>query len=183
MNRRTQENILAVVILCFFIGVLVLSLDYGPRARLVPIPISVLGMILIVAQLIWQNLRPAEELNVDILEFLTKRGRDAEAGDDAGQDPAAPAAAAKAQENSPSFGREVFAFGKVTAFVGLILLLGPIPAAFIFTFAYFSLSRHFHWAKALMYSTLFAVIVYALFVGVLEIQLYNGILEPWVSGY
>ncbi len=183
MNRRTQENILAVALLGFFIGILVLSLEYGPRARLVPIPISVLGMILIVAQLIWQNLRPAEELNIDILEFLTRRGKKPGAGGDAVQDTATAEAPGKPVKSPPSFGREVFAFGKVAIFVGLILLFGPFPAVFIFTFAYFSLSRHFRWPKALMYTTVFVAVVYALFVEVLEIQLYHGVLEPFVYGF
>lgn len=183
MNRRTQENILAVALLGFFIGIFVLSLEYGPRARLVPIPISVLGMILIVAQLIWQNLRPAEELNIDILEFLTKRGKKPGAGGDADQDAATPEAPAKPAEPPPSFGREVLAFGTVAFLVGLFLLFGPFPAVFIFTFAYFSLSRHFRWPKALMYTTVFVAIAYALFVEVLKIQLYHGVLEPWVNGF
>ena len=75
MSRRAQENILAIMLMAFFVGVLVISLDYSPRARLVPIPISVLGILLLGAQLVWQNLRSPDELHVDMLEFLTKRTR------------------------------------------------------------------------------------------------------------
>ena len=126
MNRLTQENILAVALLCFFVGILVLSLDYSPRARLVPIPISVLGIILLGAQLVWQNLRSPDELHVDMLEFLTRRGinpvasaqaDDASSADDAPETPAAAGGLS-------SFSREVVAFGTVLALVGLFLLLG-----------------------------------------------------------
>lgn len=178
MNRLTQENILAVALLCFFVGILVLSLDYGPRARLVPIPISVLGIILLGTQLVWQNLRSPDELHVDMLEFLTRRGIK----------PGADADAASSGESAPvespsTFGREVIAFGKVLGFVGLFLLLGPFPSVFIFTFAYFSLSRHYRWPKALLVTTIFTAIVYGLFVEVLKIQIYHGILEPLVNSY
>ncbi|MDH3228799.1 MAG: tripartite tricarboxylate transporter TctB family protein [Alphaproteobacteria bacterium] len=183
MSRRVQENLLAGVLLCFFIGVLVLSLDYGPRARLVPIPISVLALILLGAQIVWQNLRPADELHVDMLEFLTKRGITPGKSDDAGAEPAAGTNAdAMAAAGGPGgFGREAFAFAKVGIFVGLFLALGPFPAAFLFTFAYFSLSRHYHWARALVYTTIFTAVVYGLFVEVLDIQLYHGLLEPLMN--
>lgn len=185
MSRRTQENLLAVALLCFFIGILVLSLDYGPRARLVPIPISVLGMILLGAQLVWQNLRSPDELHVDMLEFLTRRGiNPTESGeaDDASSAEASPDGSGPVDGPS-TFGREVFAFGKIMAFVGMFLLLGPFPSVFIFTFAYLSLSRHYHWAKALVVTTIFSVVVYGLFVEVLDIQLYHGVLEPLIIGY
>lgn len=185
MSRRTQENLLAVALLCFFIGVLVLSLGYGPRARLVPIPISVLALILLVGQMIWQNLRPADELHVDMLEFLTRRGINPGAGGDADPQPVAEAADRKpsAADGPAGFGREAFAFVKVMIFVGLFLALGPFPAAFLFTFAYFSLSRHYHWSRALVYTTIFTAVVYVLFVEVLDIQLYHGLLEPLMNSF
>ncbi len=185
MSRRTQENLLAAALLCFFIGILVLSLDYGPRARLVPIPISVLALILLVSQIVWQNLRPADELHVDMLEFLTRRGVNPGESDRADKEPAAEAAPGKpaAPDIASGFGREAFAFAKVVVFVGLFLALGPFPAAFLFTFAYFSLSRHYHWSRALVYTTVFTAVVYVLFVEVLDIQLYHGLLEPLMNNF
>lgn len=180
MSRRTQENILAFLLLCFFVGVLVMSLEYSPRARLVPIPISVLAMILLAGQIVWQNLRPADELHVDMLEFLTRRGVKPGMDDaaDSGSDAGEAGSKAAAVDDSPGFGREAFAFVKIMIFVGLFLAVGPFPAAFVFTFAYFTLSRHYHWARALVNTTIFIVIVHLLFVEVLDIQLYHGLLEP-----
>jgi len=181
MSRRTQENVLAVLLIAFFVGILVLSLGYGPRARLVPVPISVLGIILLGVQLVWQNLRSPDELHVDMLEFLTRRGG-APTREKGTDDAATGDAADKAPEPSV-FGREVFAFAKVAGFVGLFLLLGPFPAVFLFTFAYFSLTRHYHWAKAVVVTTIFVAVTYGLFVEVLDIQLYHGVLEPLVNSY
>ena len=185
MSRRTQENILAGALLCFFVGVLVLSLDYGPRARLVPIPISVLALILLAGQIVWQNLRPADELHVDMLEFLTRRGIKPGGNDESDPEPAGNAAAdvPGAPDATTGFGREAFAFAKIMIFVALFLALGPFPAAFLFTFAYFSLSRHYHWARALVNTTIFTAVVYVLFVEILDIQLYHGLLEPLMNGF
>ena len=43
MSTRTQENIVAVAVLIFFAGYLLITLTLGPNARLVPMPIAVLG--------------------------------------------------------------------------------------------------------------------------------------------
>ncbi len=189
MNRLTQENILAVALLCFFVAILVASLEYGPRARLVPVPISVLGILLLGAQLVWQNLRSPDELHVDMLEFLTRRGinpvekakaEDASSDGDTPETAKTPGAAASEE---PGFKQEAFAFGQILALAGLFLLFGPFPSVFIFTFAHLSLSRHYHWAKALVVTTIFVVVVYVLFAEVLDIQLYHGVLEPLVNNY
>ncbi len=180
MTRLTQENLLAAAMFFFFIGILVLSGDYGTRARLVPVPIAILGIMMLVAQVIWQNLRPAAELNVDILEFLTKRGVNPTAGNKAGGTSSAEPASADSPQN---FKREVYAFGKVAAFVALFLLFGPFPSVFVFTFAYLSLSRHYRWPKAMVVTTIFVAVVYALFVEILDIQLYHGVLEPLIRNY
>lgn len=182
MSRRTRENVLAILLMAFFVGILVLSLDYGPRARLVPVPISVLGILLLAAQLAWQNLWSPDELHVDMLEFLTRRG-----GVPTGEDDSAESEYTEKEETAeaePSYlGREVFAFATVAGFVGMFLLLGPFPSVFIFTFAYLTLTRHYHWAKAILVTTIFVVVTYLLFAEVLDIQLYHGVLEPFVHNY
>ena len=58
----------------FFIVVLVTSLGFSPRARLVPVPIAGLAILLLLFQIFWQNYRSADELNVDLLDVLTARG-------------------------------------------------------------------------------------------------------------
>lgn len=174
MSRRVQENLIAAAILVVFVAVMVLSLDYGPRARMIPLPLAALGLILIIIQIFWQNLRSGEELQVDLMEVLTRQ--DAKDG-----------APVSAQEPAPrergSWRREASALGMVGLLVGLILLFGPIPAVFLFTGGYFLLSRQYSWLKALVYTVAFTATLYLLFVVALEVQLYHGVLEPIVSRF
>jgi len=179
MSRKLQENIVVVLIILVLVGVIYLSLGYGPRARMVPIPVAAFGLVLAVIQLVWQNLRSTDELYVDLLEVLTKRGDGAGAGTQAEASPGASAEAVKVPVRL--WPKELAALGIVLGFLLMVLLLGPIPSIFIFTGAYFVLSRHYSWPRALAYTTVFTVAVYLLFVTALEIQLYHGFLEPLVE--
>lgn len=170
MSRRLQENIVAAVILIVLLGVIYISWGYGPRARMVPIPVAAFGVILMVIQIIWQNLRPAEELHVDLLEVLAKRKRTPAAMTKA------TSTAGSAAGRAPSWRAESIACGMVVLFTVMVYLAGPIPAIFVFTGGYFLLSRHYSWGRALVYTALFVAAIYLLFVVALEIQLYHGLL-------
>ncbi len=180
MNRRTQENLIALVIVILFVVVIATCMNFGPRARMVPLPLAVFGLILIVAQLVWQNLRSAGELKVDMLEVLTRKAEEANLSEKT----CGPATAEEADVNRrPRWVREVTANGIVILFLGLILLLGPLPAVFIFTGGYLLLSKHYPWFKGLVYTIVFTGMIYLLFVTALDIQLYHGILEPLVDRF
>lgn len=176
MNRRLQENIVAAAILFVLLAVIYQSLGFGPRARMVPIPVAAFGVIMMVIQIIWQNLRPEEELNVDLLEVLTKRER-----------PPAPLTNEQAADDKDAAGRappwraEAIACGMVVLFTAMVILAGPMPAIFVFTAGYFLLSRHYSWGRALVYTGFFTVAIYLLFVVALEIQLYHGVLMSLIS--
>jgi uncharacterized RDD family membrane protein YckC len=109
-----------------------------------------------------------------MLQMLTRQAESAGAAP--GDDP-------DAAPRKSSWRREVLALAIVAALVGLILLFGPMPAVFLFTGAYFLLSRHYSWPKALVYTIAFTTAIYLLFVVALEIQLYHGVLEPLVERF
>jgi uncharacterized RDD family membrane protein YckC len=109
-----------------------------------------------------------------MLQMLTRQAESAGAAP--GDDP-------NAAPRKSSWRREVLALAIVAALVGLILLFGPMPAVFLFTGAYFLLSRHYSWPKALVYTIAFTTAIYLLFVVALEIQLYHGVLEPLVERF
>jgi len=175
MSRRMQENLIAAAIIAVFVAVIALSLDYGRRARMIPLPLATIGLILTIIQIIWQNLRSADELQVDLMEVLAHQ--EAKDGPLARDGEPAP------QAQKSSWRREASALGMVAVLVGLILLIGPIPAVFLFTGGYFMLSRHFSRLMALVYTVAFTATLYLLFVVALEVQLYHGVLEPIVSRF
>ncbi len=171
MTRRMQENLVAFIILGIFVAAIVASLDYGPRARLVPIPIAVIGILFMVGQIILQNIKSEDSLQIDLLEFLTKQGDKA--------DPVLAAAAAAppvATKRGPTPKSELQAFGIVALLVAIFLVLGPIPAMFIFTAGYFTVSRHHALWKGIAYSAFWTTLVYLVFTTGLKVQLDRNLL-------
>lgn len=175
IGRRTQENAIIVLIMLVLIGVIVMSFDYGPRARMVPIPVAAFGLILALVQLVWQNVRSEEELQVDLLEVLTKRKGAPVPAEEKAAEPAPP------EDNRARFRREVIAYGMVLLFLALVWALGPMPSVFVFTLGYFAVSGQYSFLRALAYTAIFTAGVYGVFVYALEIQLYHGYLEPVVD--
>ncbi len=170
MSRRIQENIILCFILLILVATIVACLDYGPRARLVPIPIASLGIILAIAQLVWQNLRPADELQVDVLEFLTSRSADK--SDDKPK---------RSEEDESPWGREAIAVGFVALLTGLILLIGPIPSIFLFSAGYMIVRRQYTWPMGIAVAAVFTAIVYLLFAVLLGVQVDRSILGPMLD--
>ena len=166
MSRRLQENIVAGVLLAVFVGYLLMTLTFGPNARLVPLPIAVMGAALLVIQLVRQNLHGAKELHVDLFASLT--------GAPAAPEPEPPPAG----EPDTPLRRELAAGGFVAVFVGLIALLGPVVAVLLFSTGFFALTRHYAPVKALVVGASFTAALYLLFVFGLQLQLSHGLLEP-----
>ncbi len=175
IGRRAQENLIVLLIIAVLIGVIVISFDYGPRARMVPIPVAAFGLILALIQLVWQNVRSEDELHVDLLEVLTKRKGAPVPAEEKPAEPAPP------EDKRGRWKREVTAYFIVLLFLGLVWALGPMPSVFVFTLGYFLVSRQYSFPRALAYTAIFTAGVYAVFVYALEIQLYHGYLEPVVE--
>ena len=170
MTRRVHENIAAVVILALFVMVIALSLDFGPRARMIPLPLAIFGVILTIVQILWQNLRSTDELQMDLIS-VTRPVASMEEADD------------KPKETHEARRSEFAAYGIVALLLGMVLALGPIPAVFIFTGGYFMLTRHYSWLVGLIYTVAFTLAVYLLFFVGLQIQPYHGLLEPFIARF
>jgi hypothetical protein len=171
MSRRAQENLAALAFLLLFAGIIVLSLDFGPRARMIPVPLAIGGVVLTLIQIVWQNLRSTDDLQIDLMKVLVAR--------DPGSPQAEPSPEAAAKKASSR--REAGAFGIVIVLLVLTLALGPIPAIFLFTGGYFVVSGHYSWLRSFIYTAIFTAVVYLLFVVALEIQLYHGLLTPLIE--
>lgn len=179
MSRRTQENIVAAVFLIVFLALLFMTLGYSSRARLVPLPIAVLGACLAVAQLIWQNLRSADDLNINALDLIVKR----EVIERAPIDHEAVKAEETAPEVASRLRSEPWAFAMVAMLLSLILVVGPLPAIFAFTATYLALTKHCSIVRATVYAFLCVAVLYGLFGYILGVQLNRGMISSVLADY
>ena len=180
MSRRAQENVLAAIVACVFVGYLLIAIGFGPNARLVPLPIAGIGLVCLLIQIVRQNRAGGLEKNAfGPLSLLI--------GDRAPQTRGEPEARAETGAGSTpaesSTARELRAFGFVGIFVALIVALGPVPAVFLFCAGYLSISKHYPLGRAIASAAVFAIAVYLLFVVGLDLQLYHGLLEPLVDRF
>jgi hypothetical protein len=169
MSRRAQENLIAGMLLVFFSGVIWLTQDFGPRARMIPYPLAIFGIVLTVLQILWQNLRSTDELQMDMISVQPVGGL-------AGGEP-------READRKTTWRDEIGALAVVGALVGLIFLVGILPAVFLFTGGYFVLTRQYSWKASLIYTAILTASVYLLFSVALQVQPYHGLLTPLVERY
>lgn len=172
MSRRTQENLVLLGVLVVFIAAIVACMGYGPRARVVPLPIASLGAILTVAQLILQNLPSVGDLHLDALELFTSQpmGAAKPAGGNGGR---------RRNGSAPDetrWKRELLAVGIVLLLTGMFLLIGPIPSIFLFTSGYLLIRRQYNAPLCIIVAALFTLVIYVLFVVILGVQIDGSIL-------
>jgi len=181
MSRRLQENVIVLVIIGVFIAVIVASMGYSVRARMVPLPMAVLGCLLAVGQLIWQNMRSVDELQVDVFEFITGRTAEQE-----------PAVVKVAMEGAPTPSpqapkstvvRELKAIGIVAVLLALFFLIGPIPSTFVFTAGYLILSHKYTPVRSLIFAAVLTAILTVMFGHVLQVQIDRSLLLPNIGPY
>lgn len=185
MSRRAQENLVAVLLLAVFAGFLMLSFRYGAKARMIPIPVAVVSMLLVAAQLILQNTRHGVHLNIDPAEFF----RGGKGVDHAGAGQGA-VSGEEGDAGSPSLddtrttkepgGSEWTAIGMVALFVGMVWFLGLLAAVFLFVTGYVLLARR-KWMVALMCGGAIEITVYAFFVNLLHLQVNDGWLFEFLN--
>lgn len=173
MSRRAQENLVLLLIIGLLIAAIVAASDYGPRARLVPIPIAVIGLIMAAGQLFLQNFRPSDNLNIDLMDFVAKRSAEIGIATDETADAGKTADELDAMGRQ-QFRREIAAFGIVGLLLFLFWLVGPMVSAFLFTAGYFMLSRHFSIVMSLVCAAAFAAAVYVIFSVWLDVNMMGG---------
>ena len=169
MSRRAQENLICGMLLVFFGGVIWLCQDFGPRARMIPYPLAIFGIVLTVLQILWQNLRSTDELQMDMISVQPVGGL-------AGPAPAGP-------DRKTTWRDELGALGIVGALIAKIFLVGIMPAVFLFTGGYFVLTRQYSWKASLIYTAILTASVYFLFSVALQVQPYHGLLAPLMERF
>ena len=159
MSRHAQENVVSAVLLALFIGVIALCQDFGPRARMIPLPLAIFGIALTLLQIAWHNLGSPEELRMDMIS-------------------AGAPGMAQTAEKKISWQRETGAYGIIGLLVVMILVMGLMPTVFVFTGGYLFLSRYCSWLRSLIYAALLTAAIYLLFEVALQMQPFHGLLAP-----
>jgi len=168
MSRKTQETIAASAFLALFIGAAVLSLGFGPRARMIPLPLAIFGALLAMIQLLLIPRGGGQRLKMDLINLERPA-----AGREAGEDNAV-------RERSPSKPRIAAAYAIVGGLLALVLAIGPVAAVFLFTAGYFIKTRYCSVPLAVLYTAVFTAIVYLLFFVALQIPPFHGMLAPLI---
>ncbi len=169
MSRHAEENLVSVALLALFGMVLYLCQDFGPRARLIPLPLAVLGIILTVLQLFWHNLGRGDEA----VEMISV---------DASAIPVSGDGRPRAERSATQLGQwgEAGAYAIVGLLLALVFVTGVFPAVFLFSAAYLVFTRYCSVLRGLAYAALLTAAVYLLFVVALEMQPYHGLLAGWM---
>ena len=167
MSKRAQENIVASLFLFFFIAMIIISFDYGPRARMVPVPIAAVSAIIMLLQMYLMNFRKEIELNVDVAELLTRGQSSGAMLDEVKQVDEVKITVIKG-------GKESTALLIVVLYFVMTILIGILPAMILFVYGFFALITKVHWIKSLITTLITVASIYILFVYVLEIQFYEG---------
>ncbi|KJS20735.1 MAG: hypothetical protein VR72_13215 [Clostridiaceae bacterium BRH_c20a] len=164
MTKRTANNLVAIAFLVFFVSVAIVSMGYGPRARLVPMPIAIGSAILISLQLYLQNAKNTKlNLAIDAGELLfgTKDTKKSKSG----------------EKKEGLDKKELVAFTIVAVFLALIVIIGIEAAIFVFVTGYFRLINKDRWFKSLIFGIGTLLFIHLLFVTFLNVHFYKGILE------
>jgi hypothetical protein len=164
MSRHAQENLVSVLLLAAFAGVIWMCQDFGPRARMIPQPLAVFGIVLTLIQLAWHNFGSPSEFKMDMISV---------------QAPDIPVAEVfEAPVEKASWLREAAAYGMIAVLLVLTFAIGVMPAAFLFTAGYFMVTRYCSWQFSLVYAAVLSASLYLLFVVALQMQPYHGLLAP-----
>jgi hypothetical protein len=171
MSRHAQENLVSLALLAVFGLVLYACQEFGPRARMIPLPLAVFGILLTLVQLAWHNLGGGGVPQVDMITV------------DTGALPSSGDGQPRTERTEEQLGRwgEAGACGMVALLVALIFTAGMFPAVFVFAAGYLVLSGYCTPLRGLSYAALMTVSIYLLFVAGLEMQPYHGLLAVWLS--
>jgi hypothetical protein len=172
MSGRTQENIAAVLLLVIFMIIGGMSLNYFPRARLMPLAISIVSIVLVAAQLIIQNTKANNmDLAIDTMELFGATGLKKEGRRKADEE------AARTLEKEIIQGvKESTSLAILLGLFLLIYILGFVIAIPIFITLYFRFFNKAQWPRAIITGIGTVAVLYVFFSLLLQINLYPGII-------
>lgn len=172
MSRHSREILAATFFLLLFACVGWLTLDFGPRARLIPLPLAIVGGALAIVQIVLSLSRPGGLERMKMIEVEQSALPTADTPD------GVPVNDTSLSVQQPERRREWVAYAIVIGFCALVMLVGPVIAMFVFTTGYFMRTGVYSPARSLILGSVYTGIVYLLFFVTLQIEPYYGVLAP-----
>ncbi len=178
MSKRA-ENLSVLAMLLVFVFFAVGSMWYGPRARFVPLPISILAIFLSLGQLYVQNSKSAKkELGVDTFKLF---GADSTKEEIKAASLADKEAAEALEKIKIAAGKVQMAYGIPLILTALIFTIGFNVAVPLFVIWYFRFLNKATWLTSLLYGVGTWAFVYLMFEAWLEVGLYPGVIALWAG--
>jgi len=154
--RMDEGKIFALIIAMLLVIVIILSLGYVPKARVVPLAVALPTLALALYQIL---------LEFDVLGQKKKDFNDSAK------------AAEKMETNLKSY-RMIFTW--ILLFIVMLFLIGFFPAIAVFMFLYLKLQGKESWLVSICMPGAALVVVYLAFVFGLHIDFYGGLLGELV---
>ena len=144
-----------LVMLTIFAGMSLMALGYPPKARYLPLLVSIPGTVMCLVQ-----------LTMDIRQALQERsGR-----------------SVSAEEEAADWSREAKMFLWLGIFFVGIMAFGFLYAAPVIVAAYLRVAERETWVTALVAGTAAWLILYVAFAHVLELYIFEGLVPPLILG-
>lgn len=172
MSKRVQENIVAFILLAFFIMIIVIAYGYSERARMVPIPIAFASIFFLGLQLYFMNFRQDINLNVDATELLTGGKSEDEVLEAVKKDDLAEV---KIEKNKAG-GSEKGALIMMACYSTLAMLTGILGGTLLFVAGFLRFVTKLNWLVSLLTGVATAIGIWFFFSYLLEVRFFQGYL-------
>lgn len=148
-----------MLLIAWFVGE---AAQFGPMARRIPLIVSIPVLVLSILQVITE-VRAGGRRKVDAVDFFGLEKAQKEKRE--------------AEGEGSKRRREWRMAAWVLAFLGLTYLAGFIVSIALFTLSYFRLDNRVGWGKSILIAVVTTVSIYVLFIVLLKVPFYRGILS------
>lgn len=163
MKQSTQELIMSILFILVCSAFLFASFQYGPRARLVPVPVAAVSIILVLLDLFFERvLKRRMAVNADEIFVKAKPSGDSR---ETGQ--------TMRQGGQPEWAALVI----VAVMLLLVVLFGIVGGLFLFVFGFFKFVNKTGVFKSAVWGVGVTAAVYVVFGLALKVVFYKGVLS------
>lgn len=168
MRKFSEDNLILLALTVFLILLLLLSFEYAPKARLMPLVVGIPTLALVVIHLL-----------INVVPSLSEKYRKVREHDifDLGEIKKKPAPPPGERKSPAEIGKkEVNIVWWLIGLMGAICVVGYLIAIPAFCFLFLKIRSGERWLAAIIVTAATWVFVYGVFVIVLKLQIYKGFL-------